>query len=258
MRMPINRGFPVLAPRRGALELFRPPEDTDLFYRLTAFAHPLTEVQVSVQRRIAAGYTAADGFSDAVSLADVVLPVSDASRRVLFREYPMSRRDLGVYLSEPNPSGIATPRYCVFAHVDVDDLDTREPNRALVTERPQAPFTIPFLRPLEGQQDITLHTLVAGQIDLVSLKVLLPAGMEITLKFFDGTYRNGQPQFTALPMRNFNEEIFQDSAVIPGEMVERVLFDRHPMRGPGAIRAVVKTGAQSIAESGLFTGAVYR
>jgi len=245
MRMPINRGFPILAPRKGALELFRPPQYTDMVFRLSATAWATTPQATTIQRVVATSYDPRTGtFEDGGAFPDVPIGANDSQRYVIYREYLMRGTKRAIYLkrAETSPAVATVSPYAVFAYAEMG-LDLGHfPDRLLSSERPTPPYTTQFLRPMfEQTGESRVHTLTTDQVDIITLKCVLPASLAIELRFYDGTYRNGVPNSINVPYKNYNAPAFGGDMMpdIPGAIEQRVLLDRHPMRGPGYINVLV-------------------
>ena len=269
MRLPINRGFPLLQPLGGAVELFRPPEDVDQLYRVTLAARATAPLDPapSFERHLAEGWTAdprfvrerRGTFTGDSTFEPVTLPTFDTSAVPLFRDFPMRGSRHGLYVNRPTPyTGTTTfvPEWAILGHVEIDDIDARVATRALMNERPIPPFHLPFTRAEEGGGEVVVHQLVPGAVDLVTLRCIVPAGMTVGITFYDGTYRSGHPHGTTL--RLFNEQSILGDMSTDENPDDVLVLDRHPMQGPGSIRAVVVEHQGTSGQSALLYGAVSR
>lgn len=223
------------------MELFRPP-DTGQLFRLSAHAVGTTDASALVGRAVARSYDArADVFAPAEAdgaWSSVAIGANDSTPHTLFREFPLSGPQLAAYVH--HDGDVREPPFVVFAFVDVDEVDVRAPNRPIGAQRDAPPFTAQFARPVEGGSELRLHNLVADVTELVTLSCIIPPQGVVELRFYDGRYVAGREHFTPVRLKNHARTVDGGGGQAEYAFIERrLVLDRHPMRGPGSIRALV-------------------
>lgn len=253
MRQPINRGIPKPLMRNVfATPLFQPPATADETYWLTAFYRPTVGVSQDVMVRYLQG--SALPFEP----YNVESELSGSAVK-LFAGLPLRGSNDRAELGFTSPSQFGGARGLWYGHVEVGEEEQRLSDRPLVAGRPDDTFVLSPIHLSKQDPAVLVHTLDLHHVDLVTLHLLVPPEMELELRFFDGTYRNGQAQYQAHVVRNENQ--YQSGGVGnitgPGVSIDELFFDRHPMRGPGSIQAVVKA-ADSDDDRAFIYGTVFR
>lgn len=232
MRMPINRGIPVT----GNQLVVTPPANSSNLYRATVYVRSQdADDPQDAERNVLAP------DKDALEeLSALEITAGDFTQHTAFDGYPLRSDTMSVTVNPPGSGGI------VYGHVEIDDIDRRQPNRPFVNERVQRPFTLPFQIMRLDEPELLVHTLDKNYADLITLNVLVPDDATVQLRFYDGTKLNGVPRYVSFDMVNGT-----------ADPISNVFFDRHPMLGPGSIRALV-TAASSAQSKAFIYGSVYR
>jgi len=249
MRQPINRGIPKPLMRSvTAVPLFKPSANVDDVYWVTAFYRPTVDV---VQDPIAR-YVRYSSLPALEVSADPENKLGGRAFKIL-SGCPMQGvwDRISIGFSQTKPLGACGVWY---GHVEIGEEDLRIGDRPFATGRSDDTFVLTPLH-LSKQDPLALvHMLDPNYVDLVTLHVLLPPEMELELRFFDGTYNAGQAQYQAHVVRNENP---YNAEGVDNVVIDELFFDRHPMRGPGSIQAVVKA-ANSDDDHAFVYGTVFR
>lgn len=236
--MPVNRGFPLAGTTTPSQRVFfESPSAVDgqLLYLVTAYARG---AELSGTATVARQIDTSGG--DPAAQFEIVTVYEDNVRYSLFENYPVRGIGRRVVLGNVDPTVVT------YGYVEIDDVDQRQTNRPFANVRLQKPFTVPLIRPQLGDPEILVHELDKGYADLVTLTCQVPDGMTLELRFYNGTFSNSVPNFLTIPIINASGFTLTDS-----------FFDRHPMIGPGSIRALVTESADPD-DTAFIYGSVYR
>jgi hypothetical protein len=230
MRMPINRGFPLIPAAARQKPWFEIPRGAgSTVYRVSAFARSISS---GWPGRV--GRTIRDGSSETAFLSPVTVPGDVANRYTLLDEFPIMGEGRQIHFDDDDREGSSrrSVPFAVFGHYEIDEVDVRVPDRPLIRGRPPAPFLIPLNRIGPGDAEIVLHELHPEHIDLLSLSVALTENpVTLLLRFYDGTYAQGKQKFQEVAVTA------PESDSIGALHIE--VLNRHPMRGPGRISAMI-------------------
>lgn len=134
----------------------------------------------------------------------------------------------------------------IYGHLELGPFQNQNPNAPLIGARGPAPtFNITPVQIFKNGPETLVHSLDKNFMDLVTLKVNVPATASITFRFYDGTYTAG--------VANYESYTLFETSSGP-----ETLFEAHPMSGPGKITVVRTEAADTYVDAVSVYGAYVR